>query len=115
MRLWAGQAISEFGSRFTREELRLVAVISLGATAGQTGLLAAASGLPALFAIVARVWVDRIRRRPVLVATDLGRAGSCLVTNRPRRRDCQDRCGTNAARNGPKPTVTKRSRQHRHG
>jgi len=80
LKLWAGQAVSEFGSRFTREGLPLVAVITLGATATQTGLLAAASALPALlFALFAGVWVDRVRRRPVLIATDLGRAALLLL------------------------------------
>src|SRR4030095_14903249 len=78
--LGAGQAVSECGSRFTREGLPLVAVITLGATATQTGLLAAASALPALlFALFAGVWVDRVRRRPVLVGTDLGRAALLLL------------------------------------
>jgi MFS family permease len=80
MKLWAGQAISELGSRFTREGLPLVAVISLGATTVQTGLLAAASTIPVLvLALVAGVWVDRVRRRPVLVSTDLARAAVLLV------------------------------------
>jgi predicted MFS family arabinose efflux permease len=39
------------------------------------GLLAAAQGLPVLlFSVSAGVWVDRIRRRPLMIACDLGRA-----------------------------------------
>jgi Na+/melibiose symporter-like transporter len=80
VKLWVGQSISAFGSRFTRDGLPLVAVISLGASALQTGLLLAASTAPVLlFALVAGVWVDRVRRRPILIATDLGRAGVLLV------------------------------------
>src|SRR5919112_1243601 len=80
MKLWAGQTVSEFGSRFTRDGLPLVAVISLGATATQTGLLAAASTVPVLlFALFAGVWVDRFRRRPLLVSTDLARAAVLLL------------------------------------
>jgi MFS family permease len=39
------------------------------------GLLTASSGVPILlFALVAGVWVDRLRRRPVMIVADLGRA-----------------------------------------
>src|SRR5437899_2788273 len=80
VKLWVGQSISAFGSRFTRDGLPLVAVLSLGASALQTGVLAAASTAPVLlFALVAGVWVDRTRRRPVLIATDLGRAGVLMA------------------------------------
>ena len=47
----------------------------LDATPAQMGLLQAAGTAPALvLGLVAGVWVDRYRRRPVLVAADLGRA-----------------------------------------
>jgi MFS family permease len=80
MKFWVGQTISEFGSRLTRDGLPLVAVISLGATATQAGLLAAASTVPVLLlALFAGVWVDRIRRRPVLISSDLARAAVLLL------------------------------------
>jgi MFS family permease len=55
--------------------LPLIAALTLGATAWQMGLLSAAGSAPVLLVgLVAGVWVDRWRRRPVLIAADLGRA-----------------------------------------
>jgi MFS family permease len=73
--LWTGQTISEFGSRITREGLPLAANLVLGATALQMGLLAAFGMLPVLLvSLLAGVWVDRVRRRPILIIADIGRA-----------------------------------------
>jgi hypothetical protein len=75
LRLWAGQTVSEIGSRITREGLPLLAVITLGATPLQMGLLSAAGSAPVIFfSLFAGVWVDRLRRKPVLMLSDLGRA-----------------------------------------
>ena len=75
LRLWIGQTISELGSHITRDGLPLLAVLTLGATPAQMGLLSAVSGAPVLlFGLVAGVWVDRLRRRPILIAADVGRA-----------------------------------------
>jgi len=74
MKLWIGQTVSEFGSRITREGLPLTAVIVLAATPAQMGLLVAISALPVLIlGLLAGVWVDRLRRRPVMLAMDIGR------------------------------------------
>lgn len=74
-KLWAGTTISLFGSQITFIALTLVAAISLGATPVQIGALAAAQGAPSLLiGLVAGVWVDRMRRRPILIMTDIGRA-----------------------------------------
>jgi len=55
--------------------LPLVAVLTLDASPGQMGLLAAAERVPFLaFGLFAGVWVDRRRRRPLMVGADLGRA-----------------------------------------
>src|SRR6266700_868280 len=73
--LWSGQTISEFGSRITREGLPLAANLVLRATPVQMGLLAAIGTLPVLLvSLFAGVWVDRLRRRPLLIVADLGRA-----------------------------------------
>jgi MFS family permease len=73
--LWSGQTISEFGSRITREGLPLAANLVLQATPVQMGLLAAIGTLPVLLvSLFAGVWVDRLRRRPLLIVADLGRA-----------------------------------------
>jgi len=53
----------------------LTAVLALHASAAQMGLLAAAGSAPWLVVgLPAGVWVDRLRRRPLMVAADLGRA-----------------------------------------
>ncbi len=73
--LWSGQTISELGSQVTTWALPLTAVILLKATAGQMGLLVAVRYMSyVLIGLFAGVWVDRIKRRPLLIATDIGRA-----------------------------------------
>ncbi len=75
MKLWTGQTISEFGSRITRSGLGLAALLSLGASPAQLGLLAALGSAPVLaFSLIAGAWVDRLRRRPIMIATDISRA-----------------------------------------
>jgi MFS family permease len=74
MRLWVGQIISKFGSQIGDGALQFTAILALGATPVQLGLLAAARTAPVLlFGLLAGVWVDRLRRRPILIAADLGR------------------------------------------
>jgi MFS family permease len=73
--LWSGQAISELGSHITNQGIPLVANLVLGATAVQMGLLAALGMFPVLLVgLLAGVWVDRLRRRPILIIADLARA-----------------------------------------
>lgn len=75
MKLWTAQAISVFGSTITREALPLAAILTLAATPSQVGLLAALGAVPALvLGLPAGAWVDRLRRRPILIVADLGRA-----------------------------------------
>ncbi len=74
MRLWAAQTVSQLGSQIGGSALRFTAILALGATPVQLGLLSAAQVLPALLlGLLAGVWVDRARRRPLLIAADLGR------------------------------------------
>ncbi len=75
LKLWAGQTISTVGSGVTTSALPLTAVLMLGATASDTGWLLAAESAPVLLVgMFAGVWVDRLRRRPLLIGADLGRA-----------------------------------------
>src|SRR5215211_5065622 len=70
LKLWAGQTISVFGSYVSGFALSLVAVLTLDATPPQIALLAAAGYAPALVvAPFAGVWLDRVRRRAVLIAS----------------------------------------------
>ena len=74
-RLWTAQTISDFGSMVTGMALPLTAIVVLSASPGEMGLLTAAGELPVVaVSLLAGAWVDRVRRRPVLVGTDLGRA-----------------------------------------
>ncbi|MDR7491712.1 MAG: MFS transporter [Armatimonadota bacterium] len=80
MRLWVAQTISVFGSGFTQLALPLIAATTLQATPAQMGILGAAEFAPFLLVgLVAGVWVDRVRRRPVLVAGDVARAALLLT------------------------------------
>ncbi|GAA4990705.1 MFS transporter [Kitasatospora paranensis] len=70
--LLTGDTVSQFGSQVTTLALPLVALSTFHASAFQMGLLTAASTVPvAIAGLPAGAWVDRMRRRPVLVATDL--------------------------------------------
>lgn len=75
LKLWLGQAVSQFGSLITGFALPLVAIVALHATPAQIALLSAARIAPALaLGLIAGAWVDRARRRPLLIAADLARA-----------------------------------------
>ena len=75
-KLWAGQSISLLGDQITAVALPLTAVLALDASAAEMGVLVAAEWLPyLLLSLVAALWVDRRRRRRlVLVGADLARA-----------------------------------------
>lgn len=74
LKLWAGQTISQFGSQVTLLALPLTAALTLHATAADMGLLSAAETAPFLLVgLLAGVWVDRLRRRPILMIADCGR------------------------------------------
>lgn len=75
LKLWAGQSVSAFGTLITNVALPIVAVLTLHATPAQVALVYAAQVAPTLlFALAAGALVDRVRRRPLLIAADIGRA-----------------------------------------
>ncbi|HWI53865.1 MAG TPA: MFS transporter [Symbiobacteriaceae bacterium] len=75
LKLWSGQTISLFGSLVGRIALPMMVVLVLDATPMQVGLLRAVEVAPGLVAgLFAGVWVDRLRRRPIMIAADFGRA-----------------------------------------
>lgn len=75
VRLWTGQTISVFGSLITGTALPFTAILVLDASPLQVALLSASHHLPGvIFGLGAGVWVDRLRRRPVMIVADLGRA-----------------------------------------
>ncbi|MBW5248166.1 MFS transporter [Streptomyces poriferorum] len=74
-RLWAGQTVSLLGSRVTELALPVTAIVLLDASPAQLGLLNSAQYLPVLcVTLFAGVLADRVRRRPLLITANLGRA-----------------------------------------
>ncbi|PFG41067.1 putative MFS family arabinose efflux permease [Georgenia soli] len=72
---WAAASVSELGNHVTVLALQVLVVVTLGGTATDVGLLNATRWLPYLaLGLVVGALLDRRRRRPVLVVTDLGRA-----------------------------------------
>jgi MFS family permease len=76
----AGQATTQMGTEVTSIAFPLVAVLLLDATPFQLGVLVAIQ--TAAFFVIglpAGVWLDRRKRRPVLIGTDLVRALALIV------------------------------------
>ena len=74
-KLWIGQTISQIGSNITGVGLPLTVVLVLKASPLQMGFLSGAgAGAVVIFGLFAGAWVDRLRRRPILIVADLGRA-----------------------------------------
>jgi MFS family permease len=72
---WAGETVSLFGSQITVLALPLTALLVLHVSPIQLGILNAAGFLPfLLIALPAGAWLDRYRRRPILLASNVGRA-----------------------------------------
>lgn len=75
LKLWSGETISLFGTQISLLAIPLAAIIVLDASAFEVAALGVVDFLPfVLFTLPAGVWVDRLRRRPILIAGDLGRA-----------------------------------------
>jgi MFS family permease len=75
VRVWSAATISIFGSLVTRIALPLAAILVLGSGAVEVAILRSVDLIATLvFGLVAGAWVDRLRRRPVLIWADLGRA-----------------------------------------
>jgi MFS family permease len=75
MKLWAGQTVSELGSVVTRTAVPLVALLVLGAGPLEMALLVVSASLAVLLVgFLAGAWVDRLRRRPLLIWADAIRA-----------------------------------------
>ncbi|GAA3727899.1 MFS transporter [Leifsonia bigeumensis] len=73
VRFWTAETVSGFGDYVTVLALQVLVVTTLSGTAVDVGLLGASRWLPyLLFGLVLGVLIDRRRRRPVLIATDLG-------------------------------------------
>ena len=74
-RLSAATALGQLGDRVIFLALPLVAIVALRADELQVGLLTAATTAGSLLVgLPAGAWVDRMRKRPVMISTDLARA-----------------------------------------
>jgi MFS family permease len=74
-KFWAGQTISNLGSSFTFLALPLI-VFKLTGSAINLAITTTAFFLPyLLFGLVIGAWVDRIDRKRMMIAVDVGRAG----------------------------------------
>jgi predicted MFS family arabinose efflux permease len=71
-KLWAAESISLFGSAISALALPLTAITLLNASALQVGLLRMAGEVPfPMFSLFAGVWLDRVKRRPLLITADI--------------------------------------------
>jgi MFS family permease len=75
LNLWAAESIAQIGAQISPVAIPILAALTLNANAFQMGVLTAASGVPVLvLGFLAGAWVDRLRKKPVMMAMDLGRA-----------------------------------------
>ena len=75
MKLWRANGISQLGTQVSILALPLAALLILHASALGVSLLRAFAVLPfVVFSLPAGVWIDRVRRRPLMIVSDLGRA-----------------------------------------
>jgi MFS family permease len=75
LKLWSAETVSQFGTQVGQLALPLVAILVLDASAFEVAALGTVVFLPfIIFTLPAGVWVDRLPRRPILIAGDLGRA-----------------------------------------
>jgi MFS family permease len=75
LRMWSGQALSQFGAQITELAVPVMAVLLLQASEFEVGVLTAAN--VAAFLIVglpAGAWIDRMRKRHVMIWADAVRA-----------------------------------------
>ena len=76
VRVWSAATISIFGSLITGIAFPFVAIVVLRCrrARGRGAAGRSTSARRCIFGLVAGAWVDRLRRRPVLIWADLGRA-----------------------------------------
>lgn len=80
LKLWAGETISLVGTQVSSLAIPLTAIGLLNAGPSQLGLLRTAEFLPFIaLALLAGTWVDRRRRRPLMIAANLLRAALLLA------------------------------------
>jgi MFS family permease len=80
MRLWTAQTVSSFGARIAREGFGMAAILSIHARPSQLGILAALIQAPSvLVGLFGGGFVDRSRRRSIMIGSDLFRTAMLLT------------------------------------
>lgn len=80
IRFWIGETIANFGGHLGAIALPIIAAVSLGATPIQMGLLSASTQLPRMVVgIFAGTWVDRRKRRPIMIWVNVLRAATLMA------------------------------------
>lgn len=80
LKLWTAETVSVFGSQISALAIPLVAASYLDVGAFEFALLGVIEFLPfILFTLPAGAWVDRLRRRPIMITGDLGRAAALIT------------------------------------
>jgi hypothetical protein len=80
MKFWVGQSVSVFGSQFSPLAIGTIAVLTLNATSLQLGILAFLNTVPFLaLGLLVGVYVDRHRRRRMLILSDFGRSAVLFI------------------------------------
>ncbi len=75
VRLWSAATVSTYGSLVTQTALPFAAILLLDASPAVISTLLVAELLPGfIVGLLAGAWIDRVRRRPVMIVADLGRA-----------------------------------------
>src|SRR5450759_1330030 len=79
MKIWSAAGVSVMGTQVSQIAIPFIAAVVLGVSPFQLALLGTFEMLPfILFTLPAGAWLDRVRRRPVLIAGDFGRAIALL-------------------------------------
>lgn len=75
LHLWSAETASQFGFQLGLVTIQLIAALTLNASALEMGILTASGTAPRIaIGFFAGAWVDRMRRRPIMIAMDIGRA-----------------------------------------
>ncbi|HRE13998.1 MAG TPA: MFS transporter, partial [Usitatibacteraceae bacterium] len=77
LKLWGSLTITHFGGQVTLLALPLTAAIMLEATPLEVGILTALEAAPfPIFGLFAGVIIDRVRKLPIIIASDIARAAA---------------------------------------
>lgn len=80
IRFWTGETIANFGGHLGAIALPIIAAVTLGASPLEMGILSASTQLPRMVVgIFAGSWVDRRKRRPIMIWVNIARAATLMA------------------------------------